>query len=84
MPKARGISIAAASWPGARRQIDLGPQPPRVDPPVAPATVLIQALRDHYGTRGMVLAGGTDDRSADDAAYLVAQGIATIVGPAQK
>lgn len=28
------------------------------------------------------IAGGTDDRSADDAAYLVAQGIATIVGPA--
>ncbi len=58
----------------------LGPQPPRVDPPPAPLTRRVRALRDHYGPRGMVMAGEESDRSAEDAAYLLAQGVVSIVG----
>lgn len=64
----------------------LGPQPPRVAPPVEPATVSVRAVSAHYGTAGMVTAGGTDTRTPADAEYLVAQGIAEIVtpGPAKR
>lgn len=47
-----------------------------------PETVSVRALRDHYGPRGMVLAGQTDTRAPGDAEYLVAQAVVEIVKPA--
>ena len=53
----------------------LGPQPPRIDPPEPAASVAVRALRDHYGPAGMVARGDRYQRSAADAAKLIADGI---------
>lgn len=53
----------------------LGPQPARIDPPEPAATVPVRALRDHHGPAGMVARGDRYQRSADDAAKLIADGI---------